>query len=315
MAGEALDKVVVPFGEPQQSRPVEPELSPPCALDDPAEIRSALVFSSPHSGNVYPATFLAEARLDAMTLRRSEDAYVEDLFSGAAAVGAPLLKARFPRAYLDVNREPYELDPRMFDGKLPSYANTRSMRVAGGLGTIARIVGESQEIYSRRLPVHEALQRVEGLYKPYHRTLRRLLQQAIRQFGLAVLVDCHSMPSNGGAPASKSERIKADFVVGDRYGTSCDLSLVEAIETGLRRQGYVVQRNKPYAGGFITEHYGTPAARTHAVQIEINRALYMNETTLAKAPGFDRLTRDIGEMIAALAETASSLGAYRAAAE
>jgi N-formylglutamate amidohydrolase len=315
MASEARDRVVVAFGESHDVRPAEPELSPPCAVEEPDGVRSALVFSSPHSGNVYPARFLATARLDAMTLRRSEDAYVEDLFSGAAAVGAPLLKARFPRAYLDVNREPYELDPRMFEGKLPSYANTRSMRVAGGLGTIARIVGESQEIYSRRLPVEEALQRVEGLYKPYHRTLRKLLQRAIRQFGLAVLVDCHSMPSNGGAASPKAERIKADFVVGDRYGTSCDLSLVEVIETTLRRQGYVVQRNKPYAGGFITEHYGTPAARTHAVQIEINRALYMDETTLARAPAFGALTRDIGEMIAALADAASSLGAYRAAAE
>jgi N-formylglutamate amidohydrolase len=315
MASESSDKVVVPLSESPDPRPLEPELSAPCGVEEPEEVRSALVFSSPHSGNVYPARFLASARLDAMTLRRSEDAYVEDLFAGAAAVGAPLLKARFPRAYLDVNREPYELDPRMFDGKLPSYANTRSMRVAGGLGTIARIVGESQEIYSRRLPVQEALQRVEGLYKPYHRTLRRLLQRAIRQFGLAVLVDCHSMPSNGGAAGSKADRIKADFVVGDRYGTSCDLSLVEVIEAGLRRQGYIVQRNKPYAGGFITEHYGTPAARTHAVQIEINRALYMNEMTLAKAPAFDTLTRDIGEMIASLAEAASCLGSYRAAAE
>jgi N-formylglutamate amidohydrolase len=315
MAGESSDKVVVPLSESPDPRPLEPELSAPCGVEEPEEVRSALVFSSPHSGNVYPARFLASARLDAMTLRRSEDAYVEDLFAGAAVVGAPLLKARFPRAYLDVNREPYELDPRMFEGKLPSYANTRSMRVAGGLGTIARIVGESQEIYSRRLPVQEALQRVEALYKPYHRTLRRLLQRAIRQFGLAVLVDCHSMPSNGGAAGSKADRIKADFVVGDRYGTSCDLSLVEVIEAGLRRQGYIVQRNKPYAGGFITEHYGTPAARTHAVQIEINRALYMNETTLAKAPAFETLTRDIGEMIASLADAASGLGSYRAAAE
>jgi N-formylglutamate amidohydrolase len=315
MAGETSNNVVVPLSESHDPRPPEPELSPPCAVEEPDEVRSALVFSSPHSGNVYPARFLSAARLDAMTLRRSEDAYVEDLFAGAAAVGAPLLKARFPRAYLDVNREPYELDPRMFEGKLPSYANTRSMRVAGGLGTIARIVGESQEIYSRRLPVQDALQRVEALYKPYHRTLRRLIQRAIRQFGLAVLVDCHSMPSNGGAAASKSDRIKADFVVGDRYGTSCDLSLVEVIETGLRRQGYIVQRNKPYAGGFITEHYGTPASRSHAVQIEINRALYMNETTLAKAPGFDTLARDIGEMIASLAQAASCLGSYRAAAE
>ncbi|GAC1334896.1 MAG: N-formylglutamate amidohydrolase [Beijerinckiaceae bacterium] len=315
MVDQAPDKGSL--GEGAEARPHEPELAPPCAVDEPAHLRSPLVFSSPHSGNVYPARFLAAARLDAMTLRRSEDAYVDDLFSGAAAIGAPLLKARFPRAFLDVNREPYELDPRMFEGKLPSFANTRSMRVAGGLGTIARIVGESREIYSRRLPVREALQRVDALYKPYHRTLRRLLQRATRQFGLAVLVDCHSMPSNGGAGVAKSDRIKADFVVGDRYGTSCDGSLVEVIETRLRRLGYLVQRNKPYAGGFITEHYGTPAGRSHAVQIEVNRSLYMNETTLAKAPAFATLTRDITEMIAALAEAAAALGSgsYREAAE
>jgi N-formylglutamate amidohydrolase len=315
MVDQAADK-----GSPADgadARPHEPELAPPCAVDEPAHLRLPLVFSSPHSGNVYPAGFLAAARLDAMTLRRSEDAYVDDLFSGASALGAPLLKARFPRAFLDVNREPYELDPRMFEGKLPSFANTRSMRVAGGLGTIARIVGESQEIYSRRLPVQEALQRVDGLYKPYHRTLRRLLQRATRQFGLAVLVDCHSMPSNGGAGIAKSDRIKADFVVGDRYGTSCDASLVEVIETSLRRLGYIVQRNKPYAGGFITEHYGTPAGRSHAVQIEVNRSLYMNETTLAKAAAFATLTRDITEVMAALAEAALALGSdsYREAAE
>src|SRR6187200_818983 len=197
--------------------PVEAELDPPFEVIEPTACRSPVVFNSPHSGCVYPRAFLDSAKLDLATLRRSEDSFVDDLIAGVVPRGHPLVRVHFPRCYVDVNREPYELDPRMFDGKLPSYANTRSMRVAGGLGTIARIVGESQEIYSRRLPVHEALQRVEGLYKPYHRTLRRLLQQAIRQFGLAVLVDCHSMPSNGGAPASKSERIKADFVVGDRY--------------------------------------------------------------------------------------------------
>ena len=138
----------------------EPDLSPAQEIIWPDAALTPLVVSSPHSGNVYPARFLAESRLDALTLRRSEDAYVDELFGPAAALGAPLLRARFPRAYLDLNREPFELDPRMFDGPLPSYANTRSMRVAGGLGTIARVVGEAQEIYARRLPVSEGIGRI-----------------------------------------------------------------------------------------------------------------------------------------------------------
>src|SRR5580700_10590590 len=179
------------------NQPHEPELDPPFEVVEPARLACPLVFSSPHSGNVYPRRFLEAARLDEAVLRRSEDAFVDALFGGVAALGAPLIKARFPRAYLDLNREPYELDPRMFEGRLPNYANTRSLRVAGGLGTLARVVSESHEIYARRLPVDEALRRIEQLYKPYHRTLRRLLGRIHREFGVALLVDCHSMPSCG----------------------------------------------------------------------------------------------------------------------
>ena len=150
-------------------QPHEPELDPPFDVLEPSALASPLVFSSPHSGAIYPQRFLAAARLDAATLRRSEDAYVDQLFAGVVAHGAPLISARFPRAYLDLNREPYELDPRMFDGRLPVFANTRSVRVAGGLGTIARVVGDSQEIYGERLKVDEALARIDKLYKPYHR--------------------------------------------------------------------------------------------------------------------------------------------------
>jgi N-formylglutamate amidohydrolase len=249
----------------------------PYTIMEPARTTTPLVINSPHSGRLYLKRFLERSRLDALTLRRSEDAFVDELFAPCVSLGAPLMAANFPRAYLDVNREPYELDPLMFDGRLPSFANTRSLRVAGGLGTIPRLVGESQEIYGDSIPVAEAMDRIARLYAPYHRALRGLIEKAATGFGVAVLLDCHSMPS------SVAESAAPDFVIGDRYGASAGMWLVEAIEHALRQCGYSVRRNKPYAGGFITEHYGVPASRRHAVQIEINRALYMNERTVAKS--------------------------------
>ena len=280
----------------------EPELDPPFDVVEPTQLLCPLVFSSPHSGCVYPRRFLESARLDATALRRSEDCFVDDLFAGVTAMGAPLIRARFPRAYLDLNREPYELDPRMFDGRLPGFANIRSVRVAGGLGTIARVVGESQEIYTGRLSVTEALARIERLYKPYHAGLRALLDRAHRQFGIALLVDCHSMPSVPAAPGAGDKRIKTDFVVGDRYGTSCDPEFVDALEAAMRRLGYGVQRNKPYAGGYITEHYGAPRDDFHAIQIELNRALYMDERQLTRTDRFISVAAHITMIASALAE-------------
>jgi N-formylglutamate deformylase len=223
------------------------------------------------------------------------------------------MRAHFPRCYVDVNREPYELDPRMFDGRLPSFANTRSMRVAGGLGTVARVVGDAQEIYDRRLPVDDALRRIEALYKPYHRALRRLVTRVHRDFGAALLVDCHSMPSTAGA---KEDRPRADFVIGDRYGTSCAGVVSDTLEEVLRQLGYVVSRNKPYAGGFITEHYGNPTAGFHAIQVEINRALYMDERRHEKSVSFVRVAADLVAVAARLAAIPTEeLSPYRAAAE
>jgi N-formylglutamate amidohydrolase len=299
MAGETSDKVVVPFGESHDTRPVEPELSPPCGVDEPDEIRSALVFSSPHSGNVYPARFLTTARLDAMTLRRSEDAYVEDLFAGAATVGAPLLKARFPRAYLDVNREPWELDPAMFSDVLPTFVNARSPRVRMGLGTIARVVASGEEIYARKLCFAEAKQRVDALYYPYHQALRGLVEDTEEVFGGCLLIDCHSMPSaaclSGGAEA-------ADFVLGDCHGTSCTPEIIEAAREFLTERHFTVALNAPYSGGFTTGHYGCPERRRHALQIEINRALYMDERSYRRKPGFSRLAVELAELIDRLSQ-------------
>lgn len=293
----------------------EPELDPPFEVIEPDVLTCPLVLSSPHSGTVYPRRFLDSARLDALALRRSEDAFVDELFGGVRKLGAPLIRARFPRAYLDLNREPYELDPRMFEGRLPAFANTRSVRVAGGLGTIARVVGESQEIYAGKLSVTEALARIERLYKPYHARLSALLDRARAAFGIAILVDCHSMPSVPAAATGTSEkRIRMDFVVGDRYGTSSDTDFVDALESVMRRKNYIVQRNKPYAGGYITEHYGHPHDGCHAIQIEVNRAIYMDERQLSRSERFATIAADITDMMATLSDTAASHGFDRKAA-
>jgi N-formylglutamate deformylase len=289
------------------------ELDPPFEVLEPDVWRGPLVFNSPHSGRVYPRQFLKTSRLDLPTLRRSEDSFVDDLFAGVVTRGFPLMRAHFPRCYVDVNREPYELDPRMFDGRLPSFANTRSMRVAGGLGTVARVVGDAQEIYDQRIAVDDALQRIESLYKPYHRALRQLCTRASADFGVAILVDCHSMPSAIGA---KGDRPRADIVIGDRYGTSCVAVIAETVESALRDMGYSVSRNKPYAGGFITEHYGNPAAGLHAIQLEINRGLYMDERRFERSDNFARLATDIETLAERLAAIPlEELRPYRAAAE
>ncbi len=295
-----------------EAEAIERELSPPFTVARPEALQGPLVFNSPHSGRIYPSTFLAASRLDSLALRRSEDAYVEELFGFVTALGAPLLHAHFPRAYLDVNREPYELDPVLFRDGLPHYANTQSVRVVGGLGTIARIVSESDEIYREPLLVGAALERINRLYTPYHETLKSLLIEAQKEFGLAVLIDCHSMPSN---PIADQGIGRPDFVLGDRFGTSCGGELTRLAGAQLKAQGYIVALNKPYAGGYITEHYGRPHKAQHALQIEVNRALYMDETSFAKSPGFDRIRCDLEAMVRALMGGVMGLAIPRAAAE
>jgi N-formylglutamate amidohydrolase len=294
-------------------RETRDELDPPFDVLEPARYAGAVLFNSPHSGSTYPRAFLAASRLDITTLRRSEDSFVDALVAGVVGHGFPLMRAHFPRCYVDVNREPYELDPRMFEGRLPSFANTRSMRVAGGLGTVARVVGDAQEIYDQRIPVDDALSRIETLYKPYHRALRRLFTRLHRDFGAAVLVDCHSMPSSAG---HKDDRPRPEFVLGDRYGTSCVSPVSETVEQTLRGLGYTVSRNKPYAGGFITEHYGNPAAGLHSIQLEINRALYMDEKRYERSKNFAALAADLETLAERLGEIPlEELRPYRAAAE
>jgi N-formylglutamate amidohydrolase len=289
------------------------ELSPPFEIAEPEVWRAPIIFNSPHSGSVYPAAFLGASRIDLPALRRSEDSFMDELIGGLSGRGFPTVRVNFPRSYVDVNREPYELDPRMFSGRLPSFANTRSMRVAGGLGTIPRVVGDGQEIYRERMSVDDALARIEQLYKPYHRALRRLINRAHQAFGTVVVVDCHSMPSVG---VSRDEPRRPDVVIGDRYGTSCAPLLTDMVENIMSRQGYSVGRNKPYAGGFITEHYGNPPSGLHTIQLELNRAVYMDERRRTRGVRFAQVASDFAVLAEALASVSlDDLGPFQAAAE
>jgi N-formylglutamate amidohydrolase len=285
---------------------------PPFVVHRPAAgVRSPLVFASPHSGRHYPPDMMAASLLDAAAIRLSEDAYVDELILGGVDHGAAVIAAGYARAYIDVNREPYELDASMFEDELPDFARGRTARVAAGLGSIARIVAEGQEIYSRKLTFAEARRRIELVHQPYHDALSGLLAQARSLFGLAVLIDWHSMPSaaartygqsGDSAGRGMSGAGSCDLVLGDRFGTACAPAITILVERELEAMGYRVARNAPYAGGYTTEFYGKPAGRTHALQIEINRGLYLEEASLEPRDGFVRLKRDLERVFSALAE-------------
>jgi len=303
---------------------------PPFILREPAVQASALVLASPHSGRNYPASFVDSSRLDARALRRSEDSFVDELYAAAPSHGAALLAATFPRAYCDANREAWELDPAMFEDGLPPWVNTTSVRVGAGLGTLARVVSSGEAIYRRRLRFADAQSRVHTCWEPYHAALRQLIDTTRRQRGACLLLDCHSMPDvashlrrrDGARPAGRGDatslagrgdatsppwdavRDGPDFVLGDAHGTTCAPAATRLVETLLRDAGYGVSRNDPYAGGYVTRHYGRPGEHVHVLQIEVARGLYMDEATIEKRAGFgvlrDRLSLVVASLVAAL---------------
>ena len=288
-----MDTSLVP-GAARQTAPVY-------VIHAPAEQTVPFVFCSPHSGTEYGDAFRRASRLDDATLRKSEDSHVDVLFGAVPDAGAPLLSALFPRAYVDPNREPFELDPAMFEDRLPDYVNTASPRVAAGLGTIAKVVCNGAEIYRKKLRFADALERIDVYYRPYHAALTRLVEETKRKFGIAVVVDCHSMPSVGGPMDRDPGARRVDFVLGDAYGASCHPALTLAAEAKLRSFGYAVHRNMPYAGGYTTRHYGNPAQGQHALQIEINRALYMDEENYARRAAFETVKAHLAQLVAHLA--------------
>ncbi len=255
----------------------------------PAHWNVPAVFNSPHSGSDIPPALAQRSQLSTLALRQSEDCFVDELFLGCQAHGMPMLRALASRAYLDLNREPYELDSRMFQESLPGFMNPFSPRVAAGFGTVPRLVIEGQEIYRGKLSLTEAVERIDSYYRPYHRTLTALLNEAHAATGHVLLIDCHSMPSSAVNGPHQPYSSKVDMVIGDRHGVSCGRELANAIQDFFSAQGLHVVRNKPYAGGFITESYGAPQQKRHSLQIEVNRELYMDERLQEKNSGFEQI--------------------------
>ena len=267
--------------------------STPYRVAEPQQLLTGVVFSSPHSGRAYFSDFVEGSVLKLAQLRISEDAYVDDLFRSAISLGAPLISAVAPRAFLDLNRRPTELDPVLVEGaaEVP-----HSSRVAAGLGVVPRVVAEGVPIYEHRLSAAEATSRLTYWHTPYHKRLGRLLERARRTFGAALLIDCHSMPSSA---LSRSYRPQtAEIILGDRFGSSAPPEFVERIEAAFRSAGFSVARNAPFAGGYITERYGRPAANVSAIQIEIDRSLYLDEREVRRNAKFDSVVETLRPVIA-----------------
>lgn len=251
-----------------------------------------MVFSSPHSGRDYPRKLLGLSPLPLETLRRSEDAYVDELLPTFANQMVPVLKARFPRMFVDVNRSPRELDPALFSGTLDDASESRSNRVMAGFGVIPKLAADGRNIYPARLPSSEARTRLKRCFRPYHDTLDALLEEGRKRFGHVLLVDWHSMPS----AASASGRLP-DIVLGDLYGASCRERDIALFEDAFLAEGFAVSRNTPYAGGYVAAHYGKPDTGLSVLQIEINRGLYLDERRVARARDFDGFAARIEQVV------------------
>ena len=261
---------------------------------------SKWLIASPHSGHYYPRDFILKSKLDSQQLRLSEDMHIDALLADAPQAGASLLSATYPRAYVDLNREPYELDASMFSDPLPDYVNKDSTRVLGGLGTIAKIVTERLEIYDRPLVFSEAEQRIEKIYFPFHTCLKQQIETARDFWGKAYLLDVHSMPSNAVRKYKGGKSGSVDFVLGNRHGRSCDADIYDVVYDFLTDAGYYVEKNKPYAGGYITEHYGNPSEGFHTLQLEVNRKLYMNETSYDLLGNSDEIRNLFSDLVSRL---------------
>ncbi|MGE4612355.1 MAG: N-formylglutamate amidohydrolase [Paracoccaceae bacterium] len=267
-------------------------------LKTPKDATSCVIFSSPHSGSDYPASLLATTELDSLAIRSSEDAFVDELFMDAPSNGAHLLAAHAPRAFIDLNRAADELDPALIRGVKRAPGNARIM---AGLGIIPRVVGNGQVIRSGKMQLTEAQERIAKYYAPYHDCLQNLVGTQREAHGMAILLDCHSMPQKSLDAAPLVNKKTPDIILGDRFGASCDRWLVDLIAGIFASSGLVVARNAPFSGGFITRHYGRPSKGVHAVQIEINRALYMNEARIERADNFGEFQKTLSKVTRLLA--------------
>ena len=264
----------------------------------PIRQNTAVIFASPHSGRDYAPAFLAQSALDAHSIRSSEDAYIEQLFGDAPMHGAPLLVATVPRAFIDLNRAPDELDPSVIEG-IPRAPH--NPRVSSGLGVIPRVVAGGRAIYRGKLPLAEAEARITRYWHPYHRALRELIEATHTQFGEAILIDCHSMPHEAIDGHSRPGSLKPDVVLGDRFGAAAGRDVMDRVESAFASAGLRVARNAPFAGAFIAQSYGRPTGRRHVVQVEIDRSLYLDEARIEFLPDYPQFRALLSGVIAEIA--------------
>ncbi|WP_299966310.1 N-formylglutamate amidohydrolase [uncultured Roseobacter sp.] len=265
----------------------------------PEQGRSCVVFASPHSAREYPWALLQASVLDEHTIRSSEDAFVDTLFGAAPDYGAAFLKAGAPRAFVDLNRSPDELDPALIEGvKRPGH----NPRVASGLGVIPRVVANGRAIYNGKISRLEAQRRLDTYWYPYHARLQALLDEAMRQTGQAVLIDCHSMPHEAVQNVTRTGGARPDVVLGDRFGAAASAQIVDRVEAAFLSAGFAVARNAPFAGAYVTQAYGRPARGQHAVQVEIDRALYMDEVRIRPSDQFEEVRRALTGVIAEICQ-------------
>ncbi|MEX0276141.1 MAG: N-formylglutamate amidohydrolase [Ruegeria sp.] len=267
-------------------------------LEMPENRTSSVVFASPHSGRAYPESFLKRSVLNRNMIRSSEDAFVDQLFAGVAQTGAPFLKAVMPRAYLDLNRSAEELDPALIQGARRQGHNPR---VASGLGVIPRVVANGRSIYHGKLTMDEARLRIDNYWRPYHTRLKSLLAESYDKFGQAILIDCHSMPHEAVSIAGRGQSKHPEIVLGDRFGASASGVIVDQIESAFASAGLNVARNAPFAGAYVTQTYGRPGRYQHAIQIEIDRSLYMDEERIQPNDNFEAFCEILNKVVAEIA--------------
>lgn len=265
----------------------------------PEQTRSSVVFASPHSGRDYNWNFLRRTLLNEHSIRTSEDAFVDRLYEAAPGFGAPLLLAGAPRAFIDLNRSADELDPALIDGVR---GGTHNPRIASGLGVVPRVVAGGRAIYRGKLELEEVQGRISRYWRPYHATLQKLLDESYAQFGEAILIDCHSMPHEAMDGIARSGARRPDVVLGDRFGASAAGWVVDRVEAAFEGTGLVVARNAPFAGAYTAQHYGRPARNQHVVQIEVDRALYMNEHLIRPNGNFTTFQKVLTGVIARIVE-------------
>jgi N-formylglutamate amidohydrolase len=284
----------------------------PYRLTLPRARTTSVVFSSPHSGRDYPAGFLRASVLDKLSIRSSEDAFVDELIAAAPEFGAPLLAATAPRAFIDLNRAAEELDPALVEGVVRSAHNPR---ISSGLGVIPRVVANGRAIYRGKISRADAEARIAAHWRPYHATLRELVEESLAAFGEAILIDCHSMPHEAIEQVSAPGARRPDVVLGDRFGAAAAVEVVERIEAAFEGAGLRVARNAPFAGAYIAQAYGRPSRGAHVVQVEIDRALYMDERTVKPGADYEAFRSLMTSVVAELAAIGQGGAALPLAAE